>query len=167
MDLYRITEMTEDAAEQIASWNYPPPFAIYSFGGDAAEREELQNGLHFAAYRAAFGESPCAFIAIGWSAQIQDPGLREIYDDESYTDIAFGLRPDLCGQGYGEGFVKCAIDFVRSLFPEDGIRLSVAAENIRACRLYEKLGFRVAHAFTTNAVDAACGRALPMKIMIL
>lgn len=128
MPAFTIEEMTENSAAQIASWKYPPPYELYSFGGNAAEREELLNGLHFAAYQASLGEEPCGFIALGWSAQIQDPGLRKIYDDEAYTDIAFGLRPDLCGRGYGAIFVQSAVDFIRSLFPEDGIRLTVAAK---------------------------------------
>lgn len=167
MPAFTIEEMTENSAAQIASWKYPPPYELYSFGGNAAEREELLNGLHFAAYQASLGEEPCGFIALGWSAQIQDPGLRKIYDDEAYTDIAFGLRPDLCGRGYGAVFVQSAVDFTRSLFPEDGIRLTVACENKRACRLYEKLGFREIYSFETRCVEASRGRPLSMKIMIL
>ena len=167
MPAFTIEEMTENSAAQIASWKYPPPYEFYSFGGNAAEREELLNGLHFAAYQASLGEEPCGFIALGWSAQIQDPGLRKIYDDEAYTDIAFGLRPDLCGRGYGAIFVQSAVDFIRSLFPEDGIRLTVACENKRASRLYEKLGFREIYSFETRCVEAVQGRPLSMKIMIL
>lgn len=167
MIFYTVTEMTEDSAQHIALWKYPPPYDLYSFNDNAAEREELQNGLHFAVFSDTFGKTPCGFLAIGWSAQIQDRELREIYDDESYTDIAFGLRPALCGHGYGEHFVKCAIDFTRSLFEEDGIRLTVDADNKRACRLYETLGFREIRAFETCSVEAAAGRKLSMKIMIL
>lgn len=162
---FTMQEMTEDAAAAIAAWTYPPPYDFYSFQDTAAEREELLNGLHFAAVSEFAGETPCGFIAIGWSAQIQDrdPELRAIYNDETYTDIALGLRPDLCGRGLGESFLTCAIAFVRSLFDEDGIRLTVAAENQRACRLYERCGFREIHTFDT----AISGRKMRMKIMKL
>lgn len=73
MPAFTIAEMTENSAAQIASWKYPPPYEIYSFGGNAAEREELLNGLHFAVYQDSFGKEPCGFIALGWSAQIQEP----------------------------------------------------------------------------------------------
>ena len=167
MGFYTVKEMTEDAAKYIASWKYPPPYDIYSFHDNSAEYEELQNGLHFAVFSDDFGEMPCGFLAIGWSAQIQDPELREIYDDETYTDIAFGLRPELCGCGYGSRFLKSVIDFTRTLFEEEGIRLTVDSENKRACRLYEKFGCHEIHAFRTCSIDAACGRTLSMKIMIL
>lgn len=167
MDSYIVTEMTEEAAAVIAGWQYPPPYHIYSFQNEEAEQEELQNGLHFAVFHRSFGEEPCGFIAVGWSAQIQDPALREIYDDESYTDIAFGLRPELCGRGLGAAFVTNAVAFVRTLFEEEGIRLTVDTMNRRACRLYERLGFREIHTFATSSVDAARGQTLTMRIMIL
>ena len=59
MQAFTIEEMTENSAAQIASWKYPPPYELYSFGGNAAEREELLTGLHFAAYQASLGEEPC------------------------------------------------------------------------------------------------------------
>lgn len=166
MNFY-VTEMTEEYARQIAAWQYPPPYDIYSFSDNAYEIDELQNGLHFAVLSDLHGKMPCGFAAIGWSAQIQDPALREIYDDESYTDIAFGLRPDLCGRGIGAAFVESVIGFTRSLFEEEGIRLTVAADNKRACRLYEKLGFQELHAFETDSADAVHHRKMRMIIMIL
>lgn len=170
--MFRIEEMTEEAARIISKWKYPFPYEIYSFSDSEDEIEELQNGLHFAVYlneaeEACFDSEPCGFAAFGWSAQIQDNKLRCFYDDESYTDIAFGLRPDLCGMGKGQTFVKTVIDFVKDVFEDDGIRLTVDTENKRACKLYEKMGFREIHAFNTKCVDAAKGRTLSMKIMVL
>ncbi len=164
---YVFNEMTSEAALCISGWRYPSPYDMYSFTDCDDEREELLNGLHFAAYNKKFGSTPCGFAAIGWSAQVQDPALRFIYDDESYTDIAFGLRPDLCGMGLGRDFVMSAIYFTRSLFPDDGIRLTVDTENTRALRLYEKLGFHGIYSFKTSCVDAARGRELTMKILTM
>ena len=170
-DEFRVEEMTEEASSEISRWKYPVPYEIYSFSDNEAEREELQNGLHFAVYCDSLGDKfvnlPCGFIAIGWSAQIQDRKLRKIYDDESYTDIAFGLHPELCGKGFGAAFIKAAMIFARELFEEEKMRLTVDSENKRACRLYEKIGFQEIHAFKTRSVDAAKGKLLSMKIMIL
>ena len=69
--------------------------------------------------------------------------------------------------GKGQTFVKTVIDFVKDVFEDDGIRLTVDTENKRACKLYEKMGFREIHAFNTKCVDAAKGRTLSMKIMVL
>ena len=90
MKNYCIEEMTPDAALYIAKWKYPAPYEMYSFSDNDDEVEELLNGLHFAVYTDFGGDErkPCGFAAIGWSAQIQDKKLRDIYEDESYTDIA-------------------------------------------------------------------------------
>ena len=169
MKNYYVEEMTLNAAEHIAKWKYPAPYEMYSFSDSDAEIEELLNGLHFAVYAQVCGNEriPCGFAAIGWSAQVQDKKLSDIYDDESYTDIAFGLKPELCGQGLGEEFVKDVIDFVKEMFGDDGIRLTVDTKNERACKLYEKLGFKEIHAFNTKCVDVARGKTLSMKIMVL
>ena len=170
--MFHIEEMTEEAAQAISKWKYPSPYEIYSFSESEDEIDELKNGLHFAVYPDEteineFGNEPCGFAAFGWSAQIQDNKLRCFYDDESYTDIAFGLRPELCGKGMGQDFVKAVIDFVKEIFGDDGIRLTVDTDNKRACTLYERMGFKEIHAFNTKCVDAAKGRTLSMKIMVL
>lgn len=162
--MYQIEEMTEEAAYDIASWQYAAPYEIYSFSNNEAEVDELLNGLHFAVYAE---DSLIGFAAFGWSAQIQDIKVREIYEDESYTDIAFGLRPELCGKGIGELFVKSIICHIKEMFGDDGIRLTVDANNKRACKLYEKLGFKEIHAFETNCIQTAPGRVFLMKIMVM
>lgn len=162
--MYQIREMTEKAARDIASWRYDAPYEMYSFAQNEDEVDELLNGLHFAVYDK---DNLVGFAAMGWSAQIQDKKLREIYDDESYTDIAFGLRPELCGQGKGEMLVNSVIAFVKGTFEDDGIRLTVDVDNKRACKLYEKMGFKEIHAFRTKCVDASRGKTLEMKIMVL
>lgn len=168
---FDIAEMTSEAAEEIASWKYPKPYEIYNFSDNDYEVEELMNGLHFSVYCPKIGgrftENPCGFAAIGWSAQIQDCKLRRIYDDESYTDIAFGLHPELCGKGMGKSFVKAVIEFVKSLFDDEKIRLTVDTENKRAHKLYESIGFKSVHSFRTFSVPAANGKMLSMEIMVI
>jgi hypothetical protein len=48
--MYQIEEMTEEAAYDIASWQYAAPYEMYSFSNNEAEVDELLNGLHFAVY---------------------------------------------------------------------------------------------------------------------
>lgn len=169
--MYRIDEMSEAAAKFISTWKYEAPYEMYSFSNNDDEVAELQNGLHFAVYNSelgdVFNEMPCGFVAIGWSAQIQDPKLSDFYEDETYTDIAFGLHPKLCGKGLGEAFVNELIIFARELFDDEGIRLTVDTENNRAILLYEKIGFKEFYSFETNCVDVAKGKTLKMKIMVL
>jgi RimJ/RimL family protein N-acetyltransferase len=61
--------------------------------------------------------------------------------------IGLGLRPDLTGRGLGRGFVEAGIEFGRRRFDPERIRLSVAAFNERAIRVYEQAGFTHARTF--------------------
>ncbi|WP_442871699.1 GNAT family N-acetyltransferase [Anaerocolumna sp. MB42-C2] len=57
-------------------------------------------------------------------------------------DIGLGMKPILCGKGYGYSFVKSGLDFAQGNFNIKQIRLTVAAFNTRAIRIYEKIGFQ-------------------------
>ena len=139
--------MTRHRAEQIATWTYPDEYSVYSFKNNEAEIEEIQNGLHMAVCE---NRTLVGFVAFGWSAQVRTKETNEIYDDESFTDIAFGLKPSLCGQGKGRELVLTGIDFVKSLFPEDGVRLTVRADNKRAIKCYKSAGFKRKNTFTNK-----------------
>lgn len=136
-----VCDMTETYARDISNWRYPSPYENYSFAGNEAEYLDIMNGLHFAVVN-RFNNELYGFVALGPSAQIRIGNKGKIYDDESYTDIAFGLRPDLCGKGIGKYLVLAAIELAKKHFPDDGIRLTAEADNLRAVKLYTKMGFK-------------------------
>ena len=107
--------MTEAYAEQISKWQYPAPYTIYSMKANDEEIDQLMNGLH----RVVLNEKGelTGFLAFGWAAQVLGEGSAHIYEDESYSDIALGLKQELCGKGLGRELVKCAVSFIKELFP--------------------------------------------------
>lgn len=137
--MYQIIEMDEEKASFINTWKYEAPYERYSFDGDEAEMEQLLTGYYFAVQK---GRELVGFLAVGPAAQKENEENAYIFRDESYTDVAFGLRPDLTGKGEGRGFVQACILEVRKWFPEDGIRLCVRKDNLRAVALYLQMGFQ-------------------------
>ena len=136
--MFEITEMTEEYAKEISGYHYPAPYDVYDLKGTEEEVAELMNGLH----RAALYDGKLAgYVAFGWSAQPRCEASVQTYEDESYSDIALGLAPEYCGRGLGKDLLQAAVRYVKELFPEDGIRLTVRADNERAIRLYESAGF--------------------------
>lgn len=138
--MYRLEEMTDAYADEINSWKYPAPYEMYSFAGDEAELEQICCGYYFAVVEVKTGKL-AGFFCLGPAAQKICDENQDIFDDESYTDIAFGLRPELTGKGFGQAFVEGCIRGAKEFFPEDGIRLCVRKDNQRAMHLYEKMGF--------------------------
>lgn len=143
---FTIEEMTEEYAKDISTWRYPYPFENYSFESNDFEMKQLFNGLYFPALLST-DNSLSGFIAIGPSAQIRRKGNNYFYDDESYTDIALGLKPDMCGRGLGQHLLEAAIAFAKKHYPEDGVRLTVEARNKRAHYLYKRAGFKKVKSF--------------------
>lgn len=149
-----VTEMTEAAARVISMWKYEAPYEEYSFKGDEQELEEVLNGLHFPVYFTSQKASkdvmledshiisdPQGFIAWGPAAKLPVKLSHFIYPDKNYIDLALGLSPENCGKGLGEKFVSTAVSFIRNDWEGYKIRLSVAADNSRAIKTYEKCGF--------------------------
>ncbi len=143
--MLKASEMTEAYAEQISKWQYPAPYTIYSMKANDEEIDQLMNGLHGAVLNEK-GELT-GFLAFGWAAQVLGEGSAHIYEDETYSDIALGLKPELCGKGLGTELVKCAVSFIKELFPGDGVRLTVREDNARAIKVYERAGFKLSEAF--------------------
>ncbi|MBQ8165288.1 MAG: GNAT family N-acetyltransferase [Clostridia bacterium] len=159
-NIFKIIEMTEAFAREISCWKYEGQYSVYSFDGDEEEFLQLMNGLHLPV---VFRNSKelAGFIAVGPAGQVKNKKSARIYADESFTDFALGLRPDLCGQGrgYGDYLLKACISFLKDEFPDDGLRLTVASDNLRAKRVYERNGFKTVFEFK-KFTDTPDGRKL-------
>ena len=62
-----------------------------------------------------------------------------------------GIRPELTGQGRGASFVLAVLDFARNAFAPGQFRVTIAAFNKRAQRVWEKNGFVPIQTFTHQA----------------
>jgi len=129
--------MSIDFAAQIAGWTYENEYSIYSFHQDDDTVKELMNGEYYACLDQF--DNLSGYFCFGTSAQI--PTIEKGVYTPEMLDMGLGMKPALCGKGYGYSFVKSGLDFAQSNFHIKQIRLTVAAFNTRAIRIYEKLGF--------------------------
>ena len=129
-----IVPMTGELAAQIAAWEYPGEYAVYNMDGSV---DGLLDGSSYALLNSA--RELVGFYQFGQEAKI--PAAEDGAYPGGPTDMGLGLRPDLCGLGFGEPFVQSGIRWAREELHAGTLRLTVAEFNVRARRVYERCGF--------------------------
>lgn len=124
--------MTDGAAREISTWVYGGEYAIYS---ESSYEEKAASGsaiLDLERRR----QFACFYLqdVLAGYIRLRDEGDRVIF--------GIGLRPDLCGLGYGQRITRQAIALSREEHPGKPLCLMVRSWNGRAIRCYEKAGFR-------------------------
>jgi RimJ/RimL family protein N-acetyltransferase len=125
----------------LAAWRYPPPYDIYNIE-DAPALASYLCGPARGYFALRAGGELVGFCCFGGEGQV--PG-----GDYSAPalDIGIGVRPDLTGHGRGREFMGAVLAFAAERYPPQTLRLTVAAFNARARRLYRNLGFQIIHHF--------------------
>jgi RimJ/RimL family protein N-acetyltransferase len=143
-----IGPMTAEAARVVLAWRYEGLYAFYN-----TDPQDLHDGLQEmldGSYYAATDEpgTLVGYFCFGAPAQVPGGHSCGLYADDA-LDIGLGLRPDVTGRGLGRAFLSAGLDFARRRFAPATLRLSVAAFNQRAIRLYETVGFQAVATFVS------------------
>ncbi|RIE01674.1 GNAT family N-acetyltransferase [Cohnella faecalis] len=141
---FRIDSMTENDAKKICEWRYPEPYDVYRWlTWDEMVRQAKEFGdpdirsQQFRSFR---------------SAENDLVGYAQLFPLDRAIRLGIGLRPDLCGRGYGTSLIRLAAELARSRMPPDGeVDLEVERWNVRAIRAYEKAGFRITDEYERRA----------------
>ncbi|HEX2174008.1 MAG TPA: hypothetical protein VHL09_16360 [Dehalococcoidia bacterium] len=122
--------MTGPEARTVADWRYPEPFATAE---PARDLDVLGRLLE--------PDDPRedAFLAVDAAAEVS--GFLVCRRDHSILDVAFGLRPDLVGQGHGWSFLLAALLFAKRRYAPNVFRVTVAADNHPARSLLQDADF--------------------------
>jgi RimJ/RimL family protein N-acetyltransferase len=127
-----------------SAWRYEPPYDVYNEDTEDSStlvRYFLDPQVHCTAVTDESGEL-VAYCTFGPDGQV--PGGD--YGDPA-LDIGLGVRPDLTGQGRGSSYVSAVIEFARATFAPRALRVTVAAFNRRALRVWERAGFQRVQTF--------------------
>ncbi|HYF91237.1 MAG TPA: GNAT family N-acetyltransferase [Symbiobacteriaceae bacterium] len=134
---FLLRPMRREDAVLVAAWHYDGPYSFYDMDQDPEDLAELLDGRSWERkYRSVVDETGAL---VGFFCF--DP-------DGSTVEIGLGLRPDLTGQGLGRPFLEAGLASARAEHRPDRFRLSVAAFNQRAVRLYEQAGFSAVREYT-------------------
>jgi ribosomal-protein-alanine N-acetyltransferase len=142
--IFNIQPLDETSARAMFKWRYEPPFDIYNFNNGDLDEDVCfftnpQNN-----YFAMRDESGVfvGFCCFGMDARV--PGGDYNLDA---CDIGMGVRPDLTGRGMGAEFAKAALNHALQVFQPRVCRVTIAAFNLRARRVWERLGFQIVQTF--------------------
>ena len=123
---------TEEEKERITAWQYTGEYAIYN---TAPYAEQKAQGVGFANPKNKF---------YSFFEENRLVGFIKLYEEPTEVFFGIGVRPDLCGRGFGWQMTQAACELSGKLFPGKSLYLEVRTWNTRAVRCYEKAGFRIA-----------------------
>ncbi|AJY74979.1 GNAT family N-acetyltransferase [Paenibacillus beijingensis] len=137
---WKVVPMTERHGEEICGWRYEPPYDLY--GWDSWKticRLEIE-----------FGDPE---LRSRQYASVTDDrgelkGFAQFFPMEGVIRLGLGMRPDLCGRGFGPYFVSIIVQEAARRAPDAEIDLEVLSWNRRAVRAYEKAGFRLTDTYS-------------------
>ncbi|TSB47551.1 GNAT family N-acetyltransferase [Alkalicoccobacillus porphyridii] len=141
--------MTPEDAVQVLQWDYEPPYDFYNIRSKSEAMQEFLMGSYYSVY---YEDRLYGIFCIGKSAQVPEGSIAGVYK-ESCVDIGLGMSPALTGQGKGMEFFQSILSHVQSRFSGECIRLSVAAFNKRAIKLYTNSGFVQQATFFSKDVE--------------
>jgi RimJ/RimL family protein N-acetyltransferase len=140
--------MDEPAARKIMHWQYNPPYDLYNL----IESEEtihyaLDPELNYYVMRDSNG-GLIGFCSFGEDGQVPggDYSLNAL-------DIGMGIRPDLIGQGQGKRFVNAVLNFAHHQFQTETFRVTIAAFNQPARKVWMKNGFKPSQVFVNQQTN--------------
>ncbi len=136
--------ITADDVRQIITWRYEPPYDIYNMGsgmGDAIELAEaidyfLRPQYHFQAMLHQPTGELAAFCSFGQDGQVAGGDYHA-----PAIDIGMGVHPQNTGRGLGSMFAGAAITFAQQNFNSPRLRVTIAAFNRRAQKVWERHDF--------------------------
>lgn len=121
-------KMTQNEAIEISNWHYDGVYKFYNLEEDPEDYEEFINEETRNNTYSVFNKNEL----IG-------------YFDYNLVDnsvvIGFGLKPEYTGKGFGEKFLRKIIEYIKDNLKVDLITLDVACFNLRAIKVYHKVGF--------------------------
>lgn len=131
MEITDIKPMTVEAAKQICSWRYEPPYDVYDY-----LTYEVALNEQAAITKTENADNYLCFwnngILIAYTSMISKS--KKLY-------IGIGVAPQFCGQGMGETYLNQTIIECKKRYPGKEILVQVRSWNERAIKCYLKSGF--------------------------
>lgn len=125
--------LSEDDKRQICSWQYEGEYAVYNLPPYEKMRQAQSGFMNPGNEKNYYG-----FFENGVLV-----GFVNIKEKPTEFFIGIGVRPDICGKGYGTEILGEVCRIAKAQNPAKPLCLEVRTWNKRAVRCYEKAGFTI------------------------
>ena len=128
-----------------AGWRYEPPFDVYDLTEPLDELTGYFLSPEVRCHAIETAEGLAGYCTFGQDARV--PG-----GDYSAPalDIGAALMPSLTGRGHGARFVATILGFAAAAFEPEAVRVSIAAANAPALRVWTANGLTETQRFHTD-----------------
>jgi len=137
-----INPITPAEIATFVRWRYEPPVDMYNMLPDEESGDAYDEIM---AYFLEPELNCCAILHENEFVGFCTFGLdgRVIGGDYSQPalDIGMGMKPELTGQKHGDSFIAAIIQYANQTFNPSHLRVTIAATNQRAQRVWKKAGF--------------------------
>lgn len=124
-------------ARACAVWHYSAPLDFYNLNPNDIEKNVQYFLDPKKKFYGIFEEQEfVGFCSFGEDGQVNGGNYSALG-----LDIGMGIRPDLIGQGRGSYYVEAVLNFASREFNPSMYRVTIAAFNQRALRVWYKAGF--------------------------
>jgi RimJ/RimL family protein N-acetyltransferase len=134
----RFNPITDEQTRQYVSWQYEPPYDIYN--ENLAQVEKIVAYYRDPQFQ-GHGMTDADGRTIGICSFGPDGRVPGGQYAEDALDIGLAIRPDLTGQGQGQSFIRAVLTFAWKQYNPPACRVTIAAFNRRAQRVWQKAGF--------------------------
>jgi RimJ/RimL family protein N-acetyltransferase len=127
----------EQDVEEIASWEYDPPYSIYNL-------EKMDIPILLDAKNRYFSVNDESQRIIGFCCfgeQAKVAGGLYSGNEPDILDVGLGMNPSMVGRGRGIAFVDAILRFASDEFYPIKYRVTIAGFNIRSRKTFHSLGF--------------------------
>jgi RimJ/RimL family protein N-acetyltransferase len=136
---------TDADVSEFVAWRYEAPYDAYNITMDPDEAVTYFLGVDIYCHTLVDADEVVGFCTFGTDAQV--PGGDYTVDA---LDIGLGVNPSRTGSGNGHQFVAAVVEHAKGTFGPRLLRVSIAAGNERALRVWSNSGFSEISRFDTN-----------------
>ncbi len=131
-----VRRATETDIRLFSKWTYEAPYDVYDITETPDEAVEYFLDADVRCHTLVEAGDVVGFFTIGPDGQVSGGDYTQ-----DALDIGLGIDPALTGNGRGTRFIDAAVAFAGSTFNNQRLRVTIAANNIRAQRAWASVGF--------------------------